>query len=114
MPESEERLSDLRRKIRADPDNDALVEQLRVELDRIHGSKPVCARCGLSTHMTRGRLETKRQANWVESPDDSLSRDLGFKELQHVVGWRCRICNIVTLGTVERRDLAFDWVNYDI
>lgn len=109
-----ESLEELRRAVRADPGNDALIERLRILLDRIHGARPVCARCGLSTHMARGRIETKRYSNWTEAAEDAYARDLGFKEQRHIVGWRCLICNIIVLGTVERRDMTFDWVNHDM
>lgn len=64
--------------------------------------------------MVRGRVMTKRYHNWTEAGLTALEKEVGFKETLHLVGWRCRICNIVTLSTVELRDHAFDWVNDEL
>jgi hypothetical protein len=104
-------LDALRRAVIAAPDDDSAVERYRRALDRVYGRRPPCARCGLSTHMARGRLNTKQYASWTELAGEDLVRELGYKDNLHLVGWRCRICNIVSLTTVERRDLTFDWVD---
>lgn len=110
----DEELDRLRRAVLSDPDNTAFVEQYRQALNRVHGGRPVCQRCCLSSHMVRGRVMTKKYHNWTEAGLTELEREVGFKETLHLVGWRCRICNIVTLATVELRDHAFDWVNDDL
>lgn len=109
-----EELNELRRAIQADPQNESLIQRLRQALNRTHGDRPTCQRCLLSVHMVRGRVMTKHYYNWTESARGESARQLGYKDALHLVGWRCRICNIVTLATVQRRDQTLDWVNGDL
>ena len=104
-------LDQLRRSVQSDPENEPLVQRYRRALDRVHGRRPVCHRCQLSSHMVPGRVMTKQYHSWTEAGRTELEREVGFKEALHLVGWRCLICNLIILGTVGLRDEAFDWVN---
>jgi hypothetical protein len=110
----DEKLEQLRRAVLADPSNEGHVQRYRNALDRIHGRRPVCQRCHLSCHMVPGRVMTKHYHNWTEAGLSKEALEVGFKETLHLVGWRCRICNIITLCTVELRDHTFDWVNNEM
>lgn len=106
----DDELEGLRRALQSDPKNRELFERYRAALDRVHGKRPTCPRCRLSTHMAPGRLDTAKFSNWIEPSGEDSVRAMGYRERLHLVGWRCRICNIITVTTVPQRDDSFDWL----